>query len=783
MKKVFSVLSILFSFAAAEASASYFDYTFTKNDELQNQSTLTERTSDTTIASLLKGNQVLTSGKTLSTSGMFYEFKSESGIKTISGNFSGDMFTVNGVDVYFDQVSLEHAKNKTGRAVTAIDGGLGIAYANVKNNETWNNSSGGGAIYLENSDIVSNRVTYEGNASAYRDGGVGNLTTSSATINDSAGKHAAGGAIRSYYDDTASGPVSANFDEWNTFKKNTAWAGDAQSYTLCSGVGCWGTLNGNANLADGGMAAGAAIYVTNNHSTERTEWTFGHVIDTGGLDLGLPKDYGKNSTTTFTQNVTQAGYGGELGLYSTPDDSFIISTGKGGSATGGAIYGDGKIDFDFEGNAVFEKNTAYSGYGGGVYSFYDVDYLKGVISIGSGGTVSGSVIKLQNGATMNFTKNATFTSNVAVAGNGGVIEASNISLSSTGSSNIASGNGGNVEGGVLIAIASSYSFEGNTTFTGNKVTSGNGGAFASYIGNEYFGSNYDSMNSYSKTYMSGNGGAIYGGVIAAQAAPLSFDGPVLIKSNVITTGNGGDVTIGAGPVGLGIGGSVYGGILYLSSIGTDLLATNTFAIENNTVKIGKSGKIKKTGTTTAVEVLGYSNYTAVSGGLIQISTGATAVFEGGLSLKNNKVAMTNMDAISINAGGILGNSQGDVSGGFVNVSNSALSVGLSSKPEDRLSIVFDGSQLTMGNTGNVTVTKGSDAATATYDRAISSGNMGGIQGGALSARYSTIDFYDQASFKNVKIQRGNTGVTTNIQAGAYSGSMGDIYSPKLPLDT
>ena len=258
-----------------------------------------------------------------------------------------------------------------------------------------------------------------------------------------------------------------------------------------------GTEYGGAYQNSGTMTIGTeqgdAITISGNSVTTASEYGYGGFVQSGGdksqltiydnvtfngntaslaggaLSLNGGLKTAIHDAVTFTGNkaegVAGTTYGGAIYI-TTARDELNLEMGHGTQFTsneagsGGAIYSnDAQIKIGNQANFSGNKATAESG--GAIYSWdSDKQASKGVVTVGEEATFSQNEAAWSGGAIFNtdgkikVEQGAQFTSNQAKDGNGGAI-ANTISV-------------GTVEGTQL-------NIAGNTTFSGNSVSSGTEG--------------------------------------------------------------------------------------------------------------------------------------------------------------------------------------------------------------------------------------------------------------------------------------------------------------------
>ena len=364
----------------------------------------------------------------------------------------------------------------------------------------------------------------------------------------------------------------------------------------------------------------------------------------------------------------------------------------------------------------------------------------------NGGAISGS--NVASGTSIPITGSVTFLDNTAT-GSGGAIGFPNLngtlSIGSPGSTVVFTGNSA-LNGGAIEDANAALALSGNATFSGNRATSGSGGAIHNTGGQSVIiGDSGASNVTFTNNMASQNGGAVF-----AQNNSVTVNGINVTLAGNMAGGSGGAIYEGSNNVRIGNTGSTVsitsntagsdGGAIWSQNTGVTVNGANITLQQN--MAHGNGGTV-------------YDNNGPVligdaSGATVNI-TGNTAGSNGGAVYANNGSATVNGNVTLMNNMATLG------SGGAIYETNNAVQI---SNNGGNVSIAgntagSNGGAIYEGGGGAVTI--GNSAATVGI-----TGNMAGSSGGGI---------YSQNGLVTV------TGVGITIEGNAATtGNGGAVYA-------
>ena len=391
------------------------------------------------------------------------QFNIEEGV-TFSNNVAGE-------NAYGGGALYIRLGDKGGHTITAPVTITSTQFINNKALNTTTNSGLGGAIALENGELVLTSVVFDSNSA--NDGGAianwydatdheGNhseLTSSDTSyIGNSALNH--GGAIS--FKDTA-GTLKSSDD---TYEDNDAAFGGAIFNGSANGVIDGSTFTGNKATAEQG--AGGAIYNAAGGKIDIDDATFtGNTAALGGAI---------NNAIADSKNNLAAG---ELSISgSTFENNQALGS------QGGAIRNQGKItsieDTKFIGNSAHNGGAINNGTVGVITSISGSTFANNSASIAPlGPTASYQGGAITNAGKIEAISDTDFTSN-STSGSGGAIanvapQGSNTTPPSIDLNNVEfTGNSAGEYGGAIANMSGTVSLDGINTITGNTAGLGGG---------------------------------------------------------------------------------------------------------------------------------------------------------------------------------------------------------------------------------------------------------------------------------------------------------------------
>lgn len=436
--------------------------------------------------------------------------------------------------------SVLKAENVTFEENSALAGGAvsgrtnsDITFKNVKflRNTTpdaaVSTTTGGGAIYSNNSKINITGSLFDGNASGYY-GGALRLDACNSVINNTDIINSTGGT---------GGAVYASGESLNT--KNLTLTGNKSALNGVMYITCREaafdnlTATGNSGVNGGVLYAGKSskikltdsalsgntakyggtLYVTANADVEADNCTFtGNSIEKGhgGAVYVYGASFKAYNNTVFEKN-TSTGNGGAVGAFDIQDETTLIKTPsvidisectftENTGACGGAVYFNDS-EYSIE-NCNFLKNNATSeSYGGGA-----------VYNTGATGTIDKAIFTentaLRGGAVAIYTNSDIELSNITATGNiavndGGAIYANKCKVNLTNKNIVLKNNKAN-NGGAVYAISAPL-FDVSGAVIENNEAENNGGAL--------YASGCTVNISGIDTVISGNKAAAHGGAV------------------------------------------------------------------------------------------------------------------------------------------------------------------------------------------------------------------------------------------------------------------------------
>ena len=505
---------------------------------------------------------------------------------------------------------------------TNADGTKNGSVLNVENTEFKGNSAlAGGAISARSvSDLILNKVTFKENStpdakmSTTTGGGAIYTNNSTVTITDSAfdGNFSGyyGGAIR--------------FDTCDVILKNTEItnsSGGTGGAVYASGDSLQAenlVLKGNSSRLNGILYVKSREAIFNNLTATENTGTSGGVLYSSGKSAVIIANSELSSNTAKNGGVIYAASASTVELRDNNISGNSVTTGDGGavfvteastvnsinnkfisnnasSGDGGAVYVYG-ASFNAEGETVFEKNTS-SGHGGaiGVFDAQDETTKEKISSVVSISKCSFTENTADRGGALYFNDSqysvadATLTNNIATSESYGGGALYNTGATGTVDNVVFTGNTAKNGGAVAIYTNSDIEFS-NITASDNSATS-NGGAF--YVNSCKV--NLTNENLIFTGNKANNGGAVY------AIKPTVFDVSGVVATNNEAANNGGAFYVSGATANISgedtkISGNKavnYGGAIYISyftdaeeqKIGATLNITDT-KLDGNTALYG-----------------------------------------------------------------------------------------------------------------------------------------------------------------------------------------------------
>jgi len=477
---------------------------------------------------------------------------------TFSDNTTGGALTVSGGSAEFSECTFSgNTASSNGGAISITGGSVTVDGSKFTENSA---SGSGGAIYAASGATLSftGTNTFTDNNNAATGGAiytqVASVTFENATFTGNTATSGSGGAIYSEGVLTFSGAA--------VFESNTATSGNGGAIYTAGNTTFSSTANFTENTATGGN--GGAIYTT------------------GTLDLTGAADFATNTAATsggaiYTTGST-ATFGGAV--------TFTGNTATNGS--GGAVYTSGALVFNGTSETKFDSNTAKT-YGGAIYatsSKSDANFSAASVTFNKNEAGIGGAV--HSAGTLEFSDEATFTSNTATSSDAGAIYTTGtltFSDTATFTSNTAEANAG-----AIYVAGGTTTFSGAATFSTNHAATDGGAVYVAsgtleagdaaltFTGN--YSDSYDSSSSESSP-VEGSGGAI-----CIKGGTVNL-GDVKINDHKATYGGaiyieGGNLKItGTADFGTDTANNAYdGGALYI--------AGGTTAFEGDTVTFTKN---------------------------------------------------------------------------------------------------------------------------------------------------------------------------------------------------
>ncbi len=448
---------------------------------------------------------------------------------------------------------------------------------------------------------------------------------------------------------------------------------------------------------------------------------------------------------SFPQNSPAA----TLDFGNAPIQTITITGGS--RSNGGAISGSNVASgtsIPITGSATFLNNTATGS--GGAIGFPN---LNGTLSIGSPGStvvftgntaLNGGAIDDANAA-LALSGNATFSGNRATSGSGGAIHntgGQSVIIGDSSASNVTfTNNMASQNGGGVFAQNNSITVNGNVTLSNNHAMGGNGGA----IDEE---SNSVSIGSVGSTVIiTGNTATANGGAINSRNTGVTIDGADITLQGNMAGGNGGAVFENSGSVLMGDANGAT--VEIIGNIAGSVAGSNGGAIYDN------NGSVTENGNVTLMNNMAPSG----SGGAIYETNGSVLI-----SISGGNVSVTG------NAAGSNGGAIYEGGGGAVTIGNSAANVGITSNMAGSsgggiysqnglvtitgVGITIEGNGATTGNGGAVYAGSGF-TLNANGPATISSNAAGGF-GGVI---------YLNSGNLNLNATGGDIGLSGNMAGG------------------
>ncbi len=522
---VLCLLSIVLMVSAVSAEAIDNDSLSTATDDLAIQSTDSVVLNDTNNGddgvadssnvknfTVLKGeinNAINNKQSTLYLNGTYYQMNNTEGYVPINGNI-----TIDGASETDGTLISTLDANQFSR-IFSIASGNSVTLINLNIINGKNNSSSGGAIYLDsNTNLTIINCTFTDNYAAAFGAAIFSYSNNKISINDSefinnkAGN--AGGAIFS---------LSANDNviiENSLFENNTARAGGAiqssGNLTIAGSTFKKNTGTGGENgLGQTFNANGGAIFALGQTVISDCEFE-NNTAEDGGVIYSTSNLTVDNSVFKSNNATKLGGAIVAVGNVTASDCEFENNT----AVNGGVIYSTGNVTAS---NCEFVDNTAENG--GAIHGDLNSDLTvdNSVFKSNNATKLGGAIVAVGNVTA----SDCEFKNNTAV--NGGVIySTSNLTVDNS----VFKSNNATKLGGAIVAVgnvtASDCEFENNTAVIGGVI---------------YSTGNVTASNCEFENNIAVNGGAIYGDL----NSDLTVDNSVFNSNNATKLG-GAIVAIG-----------------------------------------------------------------------------------------------------------------------------------------------------------------------------------------------------------------------------------------------
>jgi predicted outer membrane repeat protein len=516
-------------------------------------------------------------------------------IKFINGyldNYGASIF-INNANAKVEIANVTFMNNRAydenmGGAIYIENGNVIIGNSTFTNNTVGDSYAGaiaieGGSVIIGNSTFTNNKANYEAGAISISDS---NVTISNCTFtNNSVTDY--GGAIdinnanvnitnSTFTNNKANDGAAIRISNSNVNIRNSIFTNNTADYGAISiGFG-----NGNVNISNStfknntASSNGAAINIGGGNVTiSNSIFTNNTAYYGGAIDINNGNVTIRNST--FTNNKASSEYGGAIYIYYGVDSA------------GSVIIG----------NSTFINNTANGDYGGAIYIDNSNVTISNSTFTNNTANYQGGAIWITGGSvTIN---NSTFINNTASSYGGAIyIENGNVSIrNSTFINNKANGDQGgaiNIDGGNLTI--------NNSTFINNSASSEGGAIYINGVSSVIIGNS---------TFKNNRGN--YGGAMEIGGGSLIVGNCTFINNEAYDS-HGGAISIYTGNNNVTIRNSTfinntassYGGAIYISSGNVSI---SYCRIYNNS----GSSQVYRSGGTVTANSNWWGNNTPVSG--------------------------------------------------------------------------------------------------------------------------------------------------------------------------
>ncbi len=435
------------------------------------------------------GHALFDNNKSTSSGGAIYVAPiNRSSLSFTSAEFKNNKSLVSSGDALFlESAKLEFGGDASFEANEAKVSGGAIyllnstatfqAEASFENNSA---QTSGGAMYLTGSTVsFQNLTSFSKNSSSSNNGGA---------VYASSSKLDFGGIA--LFDNNSNGASGAAmmlsssigiFRADSFFSSNTATSNGGALFSFGSDLTFEGMSKFDTNKST--LAAGGAMYLSKSTATFKSDSTFSSnaaVLAGGAIHLELTVLSFEGATKFETNNSLMA-YGGALNV----DRSIlnlkngVLFSGNTANTNGGAIYSDAS-KLTIENYAYFKNNEANIS-GGALYLIDSTATFQGTsIFEFNKAEVGGGAFYLNNSIAI-FAGETVFQENKSVNSFGGAIYSSGIGLGRYGGVEFKDNvifrkNESGLDGGAILAVNSSFLFEGSALFEGNLSMSAVGGA-------------------------------------------------------------------------------------------------------------------------------------------------------------------------------------------------------------------------------------------------------------------------------------------------------------------
>ncbi len=524
-----------------------------------------------------------------------------------------------------------------------------------------------------------------------------------------------------------------------------------------------GAIIGGGSLTETG---GGTLILSNNLATTYTGGTT--ISATSTLQIG---DASHAGTFDAGGNTTD---NGTLAFVNLPVDPYNV---------GGNITGSGKVDVNLVSGSVALLGT--NTYTGGTI------VEGGTLAIGSqdniGGATAGAV-SFANGATLQFTGNATYSVGATLGSGGGTFDSNGNTVSWGGV--ISGGANGLTKVGVgTLILTANETYTGDTTVSGGTLQLGDGTTNGNLAGNIVDNATVD--------FDENGGNLLFASAISGNGVVEQIGTGTLTLSGTNTYSGGTNVNSGtlsvSSDANLGNGGTVA------LAAGTTLRTTATGTFTHNVTLTGDPTFSVASGTTTTWSGL-ISDGT--SAGTLEVSGGGTFVPTNAANSYSGGTVVHHASTIVIDASGELGAATGGVTLGKGNTTGTLdVAASMTLEPTRTVNVAGGGGTIQtesgvtfeigqgIGGTGGLTVTGPGSlvlAGTSTYTggTTISGGNLqlgdgtsaGAINGNVTDNGALVFDQGGNAAFAGIISGNGSltqndtaAGTLTLTNANTYTG--------------